>query len=74
VIKTATNTTIELRVEPQISPDGAAFASLVVEHPGKRVAVALDEAELRELIGDAVQVWCALRQARLVKDQQSPVS
>ncbi|MFE7744420.1 hypothetical protein [Nocardia sp. NPDC057455] len=72
MIKTATNSTVELRVEPQASPDSERFASLVVEHPGRRVAVALDENELRELIGDAVEAWCALKQT--VKDQQSPVS
>ncbi|MGY1946633.1 hypothetical protein [Nocardia asiatica] len=72
MIRTATNTTVELRVEPRTSPDGTVYASLTVEHPGKRVAVALDEGELRELIGDAVQVWCTLKQA--AGDQQSPRS
>ncbi|WP_280412605.1 hypothetical protein [Nocardia asiatica] len=72
MIKTATNTTVELRVEPRTSPDSGLYASLTVEHPGKRVAVALDVAELRELIGDAVEAWCTLKQA--AGDQQSPSS
>lgn len=72
MIKTETNTTVELRVEPRTSPDSGVYASLTVASSGKRVAVALDESELRELIGDAVQVWCTLKQA--AGDQQSPSS
>ncbi|WP_157115017.1 hypothetical protein [Nocardia niwae] len=48
--------TVEFHVEPQ-TPNGNRYASLVIDDHGRRIAVALDQNEMRTLIGDAVQAW-----------------